>query len=215
VSWLSGIGEVLLAEIIAHGYPMLALTLLVAAIGVPLPSGLALVLAGGLAEQGHLSWAEAGIVALLALGLGDTIGYLVGRLAGRELLERYGWRVWVTPERLARAERAFRNSGALSIVATRNVLAPLSPYVNLVAGASRYRLGAFVPLGVAGRVPWVGAYLGLGYVAGENVEAAADLLGSLGELLVLLAIIGALLACLVWMLRRRQAAVRRGAGGAR
>jgi len=209
VSWLSELGDELLADLIAHGYPALALTLLVSAVGLPLPSGLATVVAGALAAQGHLGWLQAGIVALAALGLGDTLGYGLGWLAGRELLYRYGRWIWLTPDRLRTAEEAFARRGGLSIVLSRSVLAPLSPAVNLLAGASRYRFGAFVPFALVGRVPWVSAYLGLGYCSSEHVEAAEEFLGSLGGLLGFLVILAGLVY-LAWTRRGRRAV---GPGG--
>jgi membrane protein DedA with SNARE-associated domain len=70
-------------------------------------------------------------------------------------------------------------------------------------------LGAFVPFALVGRVPWVSAYLGLGYCSSEHVEAAEEFLGSLGGLLGFLVILAGLVY-LVWTRRGRRAA---GPGG--
>ncbi len=209
---LGELGDVLLAEVVADGYPILAFTLLVSAVGLPLPSGLAMALAGALSAQGELDWIAVALVALVALTVGDALGYGLGWLAGRGLLERHGRWIWLTPERLRRAEEAFTRHGALSVVASRSVLAPLSPAVNVLAGASRYRLRAFVPFGLVGRLPWVGAYLGLGYFSGENVEAAEQLLASLGGFLVALTVLAGLVY-LAWTKRRDGSARSGGTAG--
>jgi membrane protein DedA with SNARE-associated domain len=47
--------------------------------------------------------------------------------------------------------------------------------VNLLAGASRYRLRLFLPFAIVGRLIWSSMYLGLGYGFGVAIEAAADL----------------------------------------
>jgi membrane protein DedA with SNARE-associated domain len=61
--------------------------------------------------------------------------------------------------------------------------------VNLVAGAGRYRLGAFVAFGIVGRLAWTSAYLGLGYIGSGGLEPATDVLRSLTGLLVSIALL--------------------------
>lgn len=80
----------------------------------------------------------------------------------------------------------------MSVLLSRSLVSVLSSAVNLVAGAGGYRLLAFVAFGIVGRLAWVSAYLGLGYVAasGLELEPAADFLRSLTGLLVALALLG-------------------------
>jgi len=74
-SWFGTLGEELMASLLVYGYPALGLTLLLGAVGVPLPSGLSMVVAGALAVQGHLSWWWASAVAVTTSVLGDVTGY--------------------------------------------------------------------------------------------------------------------------------------------
>jgi hypothetical protein len=55
--WLAVLEERLLAALLVYGYPVLGLTLVLGAIGAPLPTGLATALAGSLAATGRMSWA--------------------------------------------------------------------------------------------------------------------------------------------------------------
>ena len=51
-----GLTDRILSALLIYGYPALALTLLLGAIGLPLPIGVAAVLAGSLVALGNLSW---------------------------------------------------------------------------------------------------------------------------------------------------------------
>lgn len=185
----AGWSEDLVAAVLVYGYPALALSVFVGALGAPLPSGLAMVVAGSLAAQGRMNWLVLLGVAMAASVAGDLAGYGVGRALGDAFVERWGRWIGLTPERRVRVERLFARWGALAVLLSRSLVSALSSAVNLVAGAGGYRLLAFAAFGVVGRLAWTSAYLGLGYVAasGLELEPAADFLKNLTGLLVALA----------------------------
>ena len=189
---LGGFSEDFVSAILVYGYPALALTLFLGALGAPLPSGLAMVVAGSMAAQGHMTWPLLVAVGMAASVAGDLAGYAVGKILGASFLERKGRWVGLTRERRARVESLFERWGAVSVLLSRSLVSVLSSAVNLVAGAGRYRFWAFVAFGVIGRLAWSSAYLGLGYAAssGLEFEHAADFLGSLTGFLVALAVLG-------------------------
>jgi len=186
-SWISGAGQELLSAVIAYGYPALALIALFGAIGLPLPTGLATVVAGSLSAAGQLSWAWSASVALTASVSGDAVGYALGRLVSRELLERRARWLGYTAARHARVESLFRRWGGLTVLLSRTLVSHLSAFVNVFAGGSRYRLDHFLVLAVLGRLVWTSAYLGLGYAAGTDLEAASSFLANISLLLACLA----------------------------
>ncbi len=186
---LGAAGDTFVSAVLAYGYPALALSLLLGALGVPLPSGLSMVVAGSLAEQGQIRWELLALVATAASVAGDLGGYGIGRILGESFLEERGRWFGLTPDRRARAEQLFDRWGATGVLLSRSLVSVLSPAVNLVAGASRYRFGAFMAFAILGRLVWSSAYLGLGYFAGGGLEPAADFLGSLTGLLVSLALL--------------------------
>lgn len=188
----STFGDKVLAALLVHGYPVLALTLMLGAFGVPFPSALSVVLAGSLAAQGQMSWFWAGAVAVASSVLGDLAGYGFGRVLGREFFERRGRWLGLTPSVRARVELFFQKWGVLTVVLSRSLLSFKSSAVNLLAGASRYRLRVFLPFAIVGRAIWTSAYLGLGYAFGVAIEAAADFTSSLGGLLLSLVVFGVL-----------------------
>lgn len=186
-TWLGSMGQDTLAALLVYGYPALGLTLLLGAVGLPLPAGLATIVAGSLAAAEKMSWAWTGIIALMASVTGDIIGYVLGRLLSRDFLERRARWLGYTAERRTQVESLFNRWGGLGVLLTRTLVSHLGPMVNLLAGASRYRPGRFVLLAVAGRLLWTAAYLGLGYVAGSDLEAASGFLTNLSLLLIFLA----------------------------
>ncbi|MCX7149252.1 MAG: DedA family protein [Rhodocyclales bacterium] len=186
-AWLGSLGQDILAALLVYGYPVLGLTLLLGAVGLPLPAGLATIVAGSLAAAGRMSWVWAAIVALMASVLGDVIGYVLGRLLSPAFLERRARWLGYTAERHMQVESLFNRWGGFSVLLTRTLVSPLGSVVNLFAGASHYRLSRFVLFVAAGRLLWTAAYMGLGYAAGSDLEAASSFLSNFSLLLIFLA----------------------------
>ena len=188
-SWLSAVGDEFLAALLVYGYPVLGLTLLLGAIGLPLPTGLSAAVAGSLVARGSMSWAWAGAIAVTASVLGDVVGYGLGRVLSKQFLERHGRWLGYTPARRVRVESLFHRWGAVGVLLSRTLASHLSAVLNLLAGASRYRVDAFVVFTIAGRLLWTSAYLGLGYGIGGDLEAAAGFLTNLSLFLVSVALL--------------------------
>jgi membrane protein DedA with SNARE-associated domain len=189
VSEPDGFGDDIVAALLVYGYPVLGLTLMLGAFGLPFPSALSVVVAGSLAAQGQMSLLLAGAVVVISSVLGDLAGYGLGRVLGREFFERRGRWLGLTPALRGRVEVFFQKWGALTVVLSRSLLSFKSSAVSLLAGASRYRLRLFLPFAIVGRLIWSSAYLSLGYGFGVAIEAAADFTSSIGGLLVSLLIL--------------------------
>jgi membrane protein DedA with SNARE-associated domain len=188
-TWVGAMGQELLAALLVYGYPVLGLTLLLGAIGLPLPTGLSTVVAGSLAAEGTLSLAWLGAIALTASVVGDAVGYALGRLVSQEFLERRARWLGYTAARRARVESLFDRWGGLSVILSRTLVSHLSSAISVLAGAGRYRLDRFLLLALLGRLIWTSAYLSLGYAAGADLEAASGFLANISFLLVFLALL--------------------------
>jgi hypothetical protein len=94
-----GLTDRILSALLIYGYPALALTLLLGAIGLPLPIGVAAVLAGSLAALGNLRWEWAGLIAVTASFAGDMIAYGIGRAVSDSFLARHGRWIGYSPQR--------------------------------------------------------------------------------------------------------------------
>lgn len=187
-----GFSDKILAALLVYGYPVLGLSLMLGAVGMPFPSALSVVVAGSLAAQGQMSWVGAGVVVVISSVLGDLAGYGLGRMLGREFFERRGRWLGLTPALRAKVEVFFQKWGILTVVLSRSLLSFKSSAVSLLAGASRYRLRLFLPFAIVGRLIWSSMYLSLGYGFGVAIEAAANFTNSLSGLLVSLLVLTAL-----------------------
>jgi membrane protein DedA with SNARE-associated domain len=75
---------------VAGEYAGLVLLAAVSAVGLPGPGGSALITAGLLAAEGHLTLSVVIVVAFLGCLVGRALGYWLGSAGGRPLLERPG-----------------------------------------------------------------------------------------------------------------------------
>jgi membrane protein DedA with SNARE-associated domain len=190
-SWLGAIGDQVLTALLVYGYPALGLTLLLGAIGLPLPDGVATTVAGSLASQGRIDWFWAATIVVTASLLGDAIGYGLGRLLSRKFLDRHGHWLGYTAARRTRAQSLFDRWGLLTILITRTFMSYLSSIASLLAGLTHYRLPKFLATALVGRLVWTAAYFGLGYGIGADWEAAISFLTNLSVLLLLLLLLAA------------------------
>ena len=190
-SWLGAAGDQVLTALLVYGYPALGLTLLLGAIGLPLPDGVATTIAGSLASQGRINWFWAATIAVTASLLGDAVGYGLGRLLSGKFLERHGYWLGLTAARRLRAQSLFNRWGLLTVFITRTFMSYLSSIASVLAGVSHYRLPKFLATALVGRLVWTAGYFGLGYGIGGDWEAATSFLTNLSTLVLLLALLAA------------------------
>jgi len=119
--------------------PALAATLLLGAIGLPLPIGVAAVLAGSLAALGNLQWGWTATNAVTASFAGDMIAYGIGRAVSENFLARHGRWVGYSPERKKHIQSLLQKWGGITVIISRTLISSLSSVVSLLAGVSRYR----------------------------------------------------------------------------
>ena len=184
-----GLTDRILSALLVYGYPALALTLLLGAIGLPLPIGVATVLAGSLAALGSLRWEWAAAVAVIASFAGDIVAYGIGRAVSENFLARHGRWIGYTAERKAQVQALLRRWGGMTVIVSRTLTSSLSSLVSLFAGVGRYGFSRFLSFALAGRLIWTSAYLGLGYGVGSNIEAASQFLGNLSGLVIALGVL--------------------------
>jgi membrane protein DedA with SNARE-associated domain/membrane-associated phospholipid phosphatase len=182
--------------------------------GVPLPGETILISAGVLVQRGHLDLGYAIAFGILGAVLGDQIGYWVGREGGRPFVLRWGRYVWITPERLGRAEAFFDRHGGKAVFLAR-FFSGLRVFGALVAGISRMRWGIFFFYNALGGATWATAVVLGGYFLGSSLGVVEKWLGRATILLAgILAAVVALYLGYRWVAahpeRLRRAAQRLG-----
>lgn len=165
-----------------YGLWLLGLTTFLSCLAIPAPSSLMMLAAGGFVASGDLDLLQVAAAAFAGAVLGDQTGFHLARRQGPELMRRIkasGRRASL----LARAEALISRYGGSGIFLTRWLFSALGPWANFAAGATGFSRSRFSFTAAAGEVVWVFLYVGMGYAFAGNLEAAADLLGSVIGLL--------------------------------
>jgi membrane-associated protein len=195
----------LLTWLLLYGYPILFLAVLAASVGLPIPANLLLLAAGGFVAEGEFALLPTVLLILTAALLGDALTFGVVRWAGAAAVHRHGARLGLGPARLEEVRGRFGRWLGLSVFLTRWLFTPLSLPATVVAGASRYPVGAFALCAVTGETLWAGGYVGLGYLFGESWSGILDTVRESAGLLAGLGVAGGAGALLALTLRAQRA----------
>lgn len=160
-----GSNELLLNELIKIGAPFLGLALLIAEMGIPIPSAVLLLAAGGFGRQGLIDLRSALLVGWLGVVIGDCGGYAMGRLGDVWLMQRFQRK---RPTAWRNARSRFERHASKAILVTRCLLPALDFPTNLLAGSFQYPFKKFLALDILGRLIWITGHLILGYGLGEQ-----------------------------------------------
>ncbi len=187
--------EQLLAAVSRYGFPALFAVVAIAAVGVPLPITLLLIVTGSLAAQGALDVWVAIAVATAGSIAGDQIGYMVGRWGSRTLTHRFH-RLLGGPERIMELDAKARAWGGAGVFFSRWLVAPLGPWINLASGATGYSWLRFTIWDLLGEAFGAALFIFVGLFFSDRVQETGAALGDISW-----AILGILVASVVgWKL---------------
>lgn len=160
---------------VLHHYGVWAIVLLVFLedFGVPVPGETILIAGAVFAGSGELNIVAVGVAGFLAAVAGDNVGYAIGRFGGRALVDRWGKYVFLTSERMDKAENFFNTHGGKIIVIARFVEG-LRQANGLIAGIIEMHWLKFVAFNALGAALWVGTWVSVGYFAGQHITAVYD-----------------------------------------
>ena len=179
----------------AHLYGVVFLGAFVDAIGIPFPGRIMLITAGSLSDPARDNGGDAWMVIVLAVAgtvVGDHAWYLLGRLAGRRLFDRYCRIIRLSPRRIAAADRFLRRFGGLALVASR-FAATLRLVVIPLAVSRGMSYTRFLAYDLLGAILWVTGFVWLGRAAGtlgarNGLVGTLTVLGALGALSVVVSL---------------------------
>jgi membrane protein DedA with SNARE-associated domain len=182
--------------------------------GIPVPGETVIIAASIYAGSGRLNVVAVGVVAFVAAVLGDNIGYGIGRFGGRRLVDRWGKYVFLTPERLDKAEEFFDRQGA-KIITIARFIEGLRQANGIIAGISKMHWLRFIAYNALGAGLWVGTWVSIGYFAGQHINTIYSVITrySLYVAIAAVVVIVALIARHVMRKRRRALRAAAGSGG--
>ena len=167
----------LLALISKYAYWGIFVSLGLGLVGLPIPNETMLAYAGFLCYKGELNLAPAIAAGFLGSSCGITIGYLIGRLYGRSMLERHLQKLHIKTDRLSNARRWYARYGRATlffgyfIPGVRHLIA-------IVSGLSLTPFRTFALIAYTGGMLWTLLFTGLGYFLGEQWHSVAHYLYS-------------------------------------
>jgi membrane protein DedA with SNARE-associated domain/membrane-associated phospholipid phosphatase len=166
----------ILSLISHYGYLVVFFGVMLESTGVPLPGETILLAAGVLVQRGHLDLGYTIAFGILGAVVGDQIGYWVGREGGRPFVLRWGRYLFITPERLGRAEAFFERHGGKAVFLAR-FFSGLRVFGALVAGISRMRWATFFLYNALGGAVWATAVVLIGYFLGSSLALVERWMG--------------------------------------
>jgi membrane protein DedA with SNARE-associated domain len=170
--------------------------------GVPVPGETILIAGAIYAGAGRLNIVALGAVAFVAAVIGDNIGFAIGHFGGRALALRFGRYVFLTEERLDKAERFFDRRGSIVITFARFVEG-LRQANGIIAGITGMHWLRFLVFNAIGAALWVGTWVTIGYFAGNNITTVYHYI-TLYSYYVLAALVVLIVGYIVWRRRRRR-----------
>ena len=184
--------ESLLAGLSQHGYTILFAIVFLEAVGIPVPAALALLFAGGASAHGSIHLSLAAGSALLALILGDTLMFLLGRYTGWWLLGLL-CRLSLNPEScILRSADSFYRRGRTVLLFAKFV-----PGINTMApplaGSMNMRFGQFIGLDLTGAFLYVAAYMTVGFLFSDalgTITKNYELFGRVASWILIAAVAG-------------------------
>jgi membrane protein DedA with SNARE-associated domain len=128
--------------------------------GVPLPGESALITVSLLAAKGDPAIGHIILAAWLGSVLGDSTGYLIGRVGGRPALHWLASRAKLKPERLSHMEAMAQEKGFILVMMARFVVV-LRQLNGILAGSVAMPWPRFALANALGALLWA-AFWGLG-----------------------------------------------------
>jgi membrane protein DedA with SNARE-associated domain len=183
--------HVILSLLGRHGYALVFGILLAEAVGFPFPAAIALVAAGAGIASHTLSGVWVLTAALIALTIGDSWQFWLGRYTGWGLLA-FLCRVSMNPETcMLRSAESFYKRGKTTLLFSKFI-----PGINTMAaplaGSMKMPFGQFLRLDFAGSALYAATYLLVGYICRDFLAALLNGFATAGramEILLAVAVI--------------------------
>jgi membrane protein DedA with SNARE-associated domain len=204
---LPGFLEALASPLQHYGLWGIFALVLIEDFGIPVP-GETVIIAGAIyAGSGRLNVVGVGVVAFVAAVIGDNIGYGIGRWGGRRLVDRWRKYVFLTPERLDKAEEFFDRQGA-KIITIARFIEGLRQANGIIAGITKMHWLRFLAYNALGAALWVGTWVSIGYFAGQHINTIYGVITRYSLYVAIAAVVLIVALIARHIMRKRRQAVR-------
>jgi membrane protein DedA with SNARE-associated domain len=173
-----------LGILLDHGSILLVVAaLIIAGLGVPVPEDIMLLAAGVLVSRGEVTYAEALAACAVGVMVGDTMIFMIARRLGPGALDKRPLSLLITAERRTKIEHMFERYGNVIVFMARHMAGLRAPTFAMAGmhGMPISRFWLWDGLGLCISAPIV---IGIGKMAGDNLDLAKEKLHSAGIYIV-------------------------------
>lgn len=176
-------------QIFLEEYGLWAVTICIflESFGGLVPAQTLLIAASLMSAEGKIPVVSLFVCAWVAAVAGDNVGYVIGRFGGRQLIEKYGSKIFITPQRLSYVEDFFYRHGGIIVVLARfiDVLRQLN---GVAAGTSGMGWWKFLFFNIIGAFLWVSVWVTGSYYFGKDLHSHYALLKQAEPLIIVVAL---------------------------
>lgn len=184
-----------------HGYAILFVLIAAESFAFPLPGEVSLLVGAYETQRGVFSLPWVIVVGSAAAITGDNLAYLVGRTAGRPVIERLLRMLRVRPGYLDRMDSYYRRHAGWTVAIARQI-SPVRGLAAFSAGGSRVVWRRFFAFNALACVVWATAVTLLATVFVRHLDVLADDLSVAG--LIVLSCVAVAGAVMLWRRVRRK-----------
>lgn len=173
--------------LLEYGIYAIFLLLALGIIGLPIPDETIIALAGVLVAKGKLSLIPT-LIAVYGGGLtGITLSYLLGYTYGHYLIRRFGYLLGITPDKINKAERWFKEIGKWMLFFGYFIVG-LRHLAGFVAGIMKLSYKQFALFAYPGVLFWGSGIFTIGYTFGRNYGQHLNMLSYISIAFALIAL---------------------------
>jgi membrane protein DedA with SNARE-associated domain len=159
--------HLLFLSITKYSYFEIFIALGLGIIGLPIPDETLMAYAGFLVFQGKLNYLYTIMVAFMGSSCGITIGYVLGKTFGNQLIKRYASKMHVNSDEIQDAENFYNRYGKFALFIGYFVPG-VRHLTAIIAGASRMPYRTFALFAYTGGFLWTITLVSIGYFLGEQ-----------------------------------------------
>ncbi|MFE5320928.1 bifunctional DedA family/phosphatase PAP2 family protein [Paenibacillus sp. NPDC056579] len=152
-----------------YGYYVLAVSLMLELLALPLPGEVLMTYAGLMIYQGHFNWIMSILTAALGASIGMTLSYWIGFKLGIPFFEKYGSKIHLGPDKLKKTSQWFERYGnKLLIIAY--FIPGIRHFTGYFSGVTRMTYRTYMIYAYLGSLIWTSTFISLGKVLGPKWE---------------------------------------------
>jgi len=154
-----------------YSHLVLFLGLLLEYVFLPFPGEFVMGYSGYMAFLGEMNYLVCLLLAFSGTAIGSTITYFVGYKLGLPFFDKFGRKVFITPEKILATSKWIAKYGGNRAFSIAYFIPGVRHFTGYFAGVVRIPFRAYATYAYAGSFIWVFLYVSLGRLLGSRWEA--------------------------------------------